>query len=384
MTPLKRARGFTLAELAVVMAVTVVAMALVLGTFQAQQRSFEAVEVGRAAQAAARDATLELERTLRLAGFGIDPRFAFDFAHYACDAPPCRDAVDAPDELVFMARDPGYRLDPPNAPTGNAWGVMAVSSGAVVLNGRAGTFFREGQVLQLLCDGAADAVMVTVAATTAPLEADGVIIVSIDSEVAGDPYNGSPTTLACLSAGSAVAFKVNRYRYYVDNTLPVPWLMLDQGLFDADGEPERLPIAPGVEDLQVAYLFGRSPNFTPPDSDESGLAGDEPGVQEEPDPALNPPLYQTINEDPLRFTLHPANIRAVRVSVVVRSLRPDPGPGPGWAGDDFPLLENRNSFTEYAADTRPDLTGVQHRLRRQAATTIVHTRNLASKALFLF
>lgn len=384
MTTLRRARGFSLAELTVVLAITGIAMAIVLGTFQAQQRSFEAIEVGRAAQDASRDATLEIERTLRLAGFGIDPRFAFDFAHYACPDVPCRDAIDAPDELVFMARDPGYRLDPPNPPAGNAWALTAVASNVVILSARAGDVFREGQVLQLMCDGASDGVMVTVAATTAALTAPSLVNVTIDAAVADDPYNGDPATLSCLSAGNALAFKVNRYRYFVDASLPVPWLMLDQGLLDASGAPELLPIASGVEDLQVAYLFGRSPNFNPPDGDQSGLTGDQPGIVEEPDPTLTAPAYQTINEDPLRFNLHPANIRAVRVNLVVRSQRPDPGPVPGWAGDDFPLLENRDAFVEYAPDTRPDISGVQHRLRRHAARTIVQTRNMGSKALFLF
>ncbi len=68
------------------------------------------------------------------------------------------------------------------------------------------------------------------------------------------------------------AFKVDRYRYHVvavddDGTVEAwgtagarPYLMLDQGLSDADGNAIDRVIAPDVEDLQVAYVYPLAPS----------------------------------------------------------------------------------------------------------------------------
>lgn len=387
MTSFQRMRGFTLAELLIAMAVAGLALALVMTTFQSQQRSFQSLETGRVARDATRDATMELQRTLRMAGFGIDPKYVFDFSHYACATQPCRDFVGQPDEIVFHARDANYSIDPDTLATkGNAWTLLAVSSSALFFTARKGDHFRKGQVLQLMCSGADSAHMVTVSSNNAPLTADGTTFVTLAPSVAGDPYKSNISTVSCLFGGGAIAYKVNRYRYYVDDTnvVPVPYLMLDEGFSDATGNPEVVPIARGIEDLQVSYVLAPSPNHSAPDSDTNWVIGDAAGVQEEPDPAALGPEYDTISDDSLRHTLHPANIRAVRIGLSIRSHRPDPGPPEGWAGEPLTFLGNRSSFTEYAPDTLPTVTGIQHRLRRFSSRTLVQTRNLGSKTLFLF
>jgi hypothetical protein len=94
---------------------------------------------------------------------------------------------------------------------------------------------------------------------------------------------------------------------------------------------------------------------------------------EEPDPTASAPGYTTASTGAPRFTTHPANVRAVRVSLVSRSPHADPGPGPGWQGDVLPLFENRSANA-----------GASGRVRRVATRTTVQVRNLGSRALFLF
>lgn len=404
--PMRTPRGFTLLELTVTLAVSSFALALVLMTFQSQQRAFEAIEVGRAGQEIARDATLTLERTLRRAGFGIDPRVAFDMRTFKCASVPCRDKTDGSDELVFVARTARYRIDPTGGtctdangcPQGQAWRASSVTATSLVLKGRAGDRFRRGQLLQLLCPGSTINTMATVSVTTGALAADGLIAVNLTTAVAGDPYQSNVFTDACYSSGAVTVFAVDRFRYYVDASYGVPYLMLDTGVDQSAnnviGAEDLIPIARGVEDLQVAYVLNDSPNFTAPDNGTDWVVGNTSGTVEEPDPTIaNPPDYQTIDEDARRYTRHPANIRAVRVSLGVRSLRPDPGPPSGWAGDTFGPVdttgaatarENRNAYTEYAPDADSARTGVQPRLRRYQARTTVSVRNLGSRALFLF
>jgi type IV pilus assembly protein PilW len=94
-------RGFTLLELLVASTIAILAITMVTLAFLAQQRSILALDLTRVANEGSRDALLQLETTLRRLGWGIDPRFALDFGNYSCAPAPCRDKVDAPDEIVF-------------------------------------------------------------------------------------------------------------------------------------------------------------------------------------------------------------------------------------------------------------------------------------------
>lgn len=384
-------RGFTLAELTVTLGISGLAIGLALFAFMSQQRSFEGIEVTRAGQEAARDATLEFERTLRLAGFGIDPRFAFDFRQYRCATPPCRDRVDGPDELVFHSRSVAYRnvpdgtsgcTDSQGCLVGNAWRVTAASATTLSIQAKVGQRFRRGEILLVSCPSASRASMATVQTTTAARTTDGIQDVSLMPAVAGNPYQESAFTDPCYQSGAS-AFLIQRFHYFVATYASVPWLMLDLGQ-DLNGNqqtPEEgdaadlLPIARGVEDLQFAYVLGRSATVSAPDSNQNWSIGDKTGTVEEPDPTINAPVYRTGTNDVLRFNLHPANIRAVRVSIGIRTARADPGPPKGWPGDPLALNENRSAL----------LSSSQYgRLRRMTAQTLVTVRNMESRALFIF
>ena len=90
---------------------------------------------------------------------------------------------------------------------------------------------------------------------------------------------------------------------------------LGAGTPDTDDE---IPIARGVEGLQIAYLLRPSATLAAPDNGGDWVIGDTPGVLEEPDPTLPAPVQTTPDTDPVRFNMHPANLRGVRESSRVR------------------------------------------------------------------
>jgi type IV pilus assembly protein PilW len=74
-----KSRGFTLIELMVGISVAIAVIGVVMATFLSQQRSMQALDLSREASNAGRDAMLSVQETIGRAGYGIDPRYAFDF-----------------------------------------------------------------------------------------------------------------------------------------------------------------------------------------------------------------------------------------------------------------------------------------------------------------
>ena len=178
-------RGFTLLELMVGATISLLVIGAVTAAFLSQNRAFVALDLNRVAADAARDAFLEMEPAMRRAGFGLDPRYAFDFAYYACPAANCRDSINGPDNIAFYARNPVYTYTVNGATkpdgtvcgsangcvSGNAYNVTITNAGgAYTVSASLGTLaFRpllQGQVVQFVCPGAAAVTMATLA--TAP------------------------------------------------------------------------------------------------------------------------------------------------------------------------------------------------------------------------
>lgn len=343
-----RARGFSLIELVVALAVSLVAIAAGVALLMASHRSFQAGTDERAVQETARVALDELLSSVRKAGYGMEPTFAFDtgllantvmdripvgnqarFGGYCGDGDCVRDRVDGPDELVFYARDTVFRRD-------------VESVGVDTLTLTSGAALSRGQVLQIMCYGTNNqwlwAYVTVDSVSTDPKPK--VALQASPGQAYDFPYqNALLTEQACFQSGTVRAFKIDRYRYHlvaVDETGAIrdwgtagtrPYLMLDQGLFDGDRRIQRV-IAPDVEDLQFAYEFTLAPA-------DARLLGTTAGVQVVPNVAqddggfnLAPengiPSFDTPSLDPLRTTHHPANIRAVRIAITVRGPRQDP------------------------------------------------------------
>jgi type IV pilus assembly protein PilW len=391
-------RGFTLVELLVGVVVSAVVIAGAVSLLLAQKRSFQGSSADRALQETGRMALEEISQSLRVAGYGIEPAMVFDLGlmdpvpmerapqgpgaaarfggdssgstGFACAAPvQCRDRIDGPDELAFQHRNPYF-----NHP------ITSADTSALVIAGPLGQTLRAGQVLQAICfSGSMSWAYVTVAQEV-PATTAATVRVPLEGGSALDyPHQNDSLTDSCFATGLARAFKVDRYRYHVrtyapDGTLAAwkaaggrPYLMLDRGLRDSTGAPLVEVVTPDVEDLQVAYVFPLSPlgqqvaGATPGTRLDSGASGIDLA------PASGFPLYGTPRLHPLRATRYPANIRAVRVELVVRSPNPDP------QGTDTVIP---------AAGNRPAVGDGPQGYRRMSFQTGVAIPNMESRAPF--
>jgi type IV pilus assembly protein PilW len=310
----------------------------------------------------------------------------------------CRDRTDGPDELVFVGRNPYYRVDfqgtngcalASGCPTGLAWSVSAATAGgtpSITLQLRAGQLLEYGRSLLVTCSGGGRYTMATVGANVTA-GANGNTVVPLYATSVTNPYFENNFADPCFTGGNALAFAMDRYRYFIRTFGNVPWLMLDTGL-DLNGDnqdpwlvedaKDLLPIAPYVEDLQVAYVLNRLSGGTAPDTNQNWVVGDDRsliGTSEEPDPAATAPTYPVPYNDPTRANLHPANIRELRIALSLRSERRDQSQPASWLGDQLPVLENETLV----------LTAAQlGRYHRQRLISTLSVRNLQSHGMFAF
>src|SRR5207244_1299986 len=279
--------------------------------------------------------------------------------------------------------------------SGHAWAVKEFTDAThIKIAANANDLFLPGQTVLLTCPKGTQPTMATVATRKAVTTAADVTI-EFTAVLAGNPYKTNVVTGAepCFgtvygangAAAGVSMFLVNRYRYFITTLSGEPWLMLDRGLdYNQNGTtPENgadpadwSPIAHGAEDMQIAYLL--KPNPTPPlaapDNGADWIIADTAGTVEEPDPSATAPTQDKIDTDPSRFTLHPANIRGVRVRLTVRSLLKDLSE-PNFPGDTYPAsIENRNDFTGI----------VPGGFRRYPTSISVATPNMNSKDTFIF
>ncbi|MBF5042811.1 prepilin-type N-terminal cleavage/methylation domain-containing protein [Aggregicoccus sp. 17bor-14] len=403
-----RPRGFTLLELIIASSIMFITIGMASMAFLSQNKNLQAMDMSRVASESSRDALLQLETSLRSAGWGIDPRNALDFK-YLCPTAPCRDKTDGPDELVFVSRNPSYRMESNTgtctAPStgggatgscywGNAWPVdsanLTATTPTVTITLRANQVLEKGRVVQVMCQGATKPVMLTLSARYSAGASATAVTLTPDT-VDSAPYNNLTDLKAdnCHGAVTASVFLVDRYRYFVatPNGSPDPWLMLDTGL-DLNGtspatgvdEADWVPIARNVVDMQVAYMVPPTGGVTNyPDANSDWIIGNSGGPEE---PAYGsvtvggttyaPPTYSTPAADLSRFTKNEANVRGVRVTLTLRSVRTDANRGATWAGDSLDGAENRT-------------TPVQIQGRKlYTAQTQVSLRNMESRSNFTF
>jgi len=441
---MKTTRGFTMIELLVGMTVGLLVIGVVMATFLSQQRAMQALDLSREASNAGRDAMLSLQETIGRAGYGIDPRYAFDFRNYNCPTysatAPCRDSVNSPDQMVFVERDPNYywagtpsstvqgccttttciAIDSTAACTGHAWQVTAFDTTHVTINtNNANDTFLVGQTVLMTCAKGLNPTMGTVNTLAKASNVGGVnssLQLTLTAASTTNPYKNNIAAGhdPCFDSLVGVSmFLVNRYRFFITTlppitpgqTLPEPWLMLDRGLDynqngttpenTGSGSPDTndlIPIAHGVEGLQIAYLYQPSTTgLAAQDNNTNWIVGDNPsGTPEEPtvDPTAvgattgntsTGPTQTTADTDPLRFNTNAANIRGVRVRIVVRSLNRDITQPLSWLGDPATppgatTIEDRSDFTAVNLG----------QFRRYFSSVAVATPNLRSKDPFIF
>ena len=172
-----------------------------------------------------------------------------------------------------------------------------------------------------------------------------------------EAWGGVPALGAAIDGGSVGSAPAARVQaggsggFVLDNGLDLdhdgvdPWTTVD--------DDDLMPIAPYIEDMQISYVFDRLSGRSGADSNTDYRTGNDrtSTLPEEPNPSADAPIYSTPENDDKRGNLHPANIRAVRVGLVLRSDRPDLSVGTTanggstgrWFGDPLPLLKRRNS-----------------------------------------
>ncbi|MBZ4419020.1 PilW family protein [Myxococcus sp. RHSTA-1-4] len=374
-------RGFTLVELLVTLVIIAMLGAAVAAVVIHQTRSYELSARMREVVAANRSSVSFIERRLRMAGFGVDPRFTFDFGRTGNVI--IRDSATGPDELVFFSRSPGFHRRATNT---NATGLT--------LDAPLTRPLRPGQVLLVICPSGSGSAYVTVSGM------NGNSAVSLFAPSGVFPRQQLPT---CTEA--PYVLKVDRYRFFVADVNEGggrvrSYLLLDQGVevvagsrgaYDTTAErfPEPrdpapwdsaqaltaadlqnlTPVAADVEDFQVAWLMNRpegtaSPTPVPvaPDADANWVFADS--AAEQPRPGDSVPTYGDSYLDAKRFSGHPANLRGVRVTLVIRSARPVGG------------LNRRP-----AVENRPQ-GATEDNFYRSVITTQVSIRNMLSRSEF--
>jgi len=372
------ARGLSLVEVVIAMAVTSIVLLGVIAAFRAQQASFYGTQKIRAAQSSARSALLYLEQKLPLAGTGMDGSVAFDLSGWTSANNPCPpelapcpvDSLTDSDELIFFTRNTDYWVptDTTADGRGRTWFNRGVAGDVLRVTAREGDRFERGQILQLVCQRLLRYAYVTVAVGVDGPADDGdpLTVGTADVDiplVPGDPANPNPfqtqflTGDTCFNApmGPARVFQVDRYRFHVR---PVqrpdgrydPYLMLDTGVdANRDGAIDALdeiPVADGIEVFQVGYsfvnpalgTFGVTPGSAiafAPSVANSGQALDQIGTLLLPAVGAVPPdetpftvstflRYRTTppNLPPERMGNHQGNITAVHLGIIARSPEP--------------------------------------------------------------
>ncbi|HET9157716.1 MAG TPA: prepilin-type N-terminal cleavage/methylation domain-containing protein, partial [Myxococcaceae bacterium] len=349
-------KGFTLVEVLVATTVSMVAVAAASQALITQYTALQGRDLSRQANGSAREATQFLDTTLRMTGFGVDPRYAIDLM-YRCTTQPCRDSATGPDELVVVSRDPRYRYqaqgegtcgNPAGCLSGDAWPITAATTNppSLTVTFQPGNAVEAGRVVLAMCAGGQNPVMLTLAAPVGLSSANpagSVVINRFSTDTTLGPYNAVGSLLTCHGQPGAALFLIDRSRFFVQNLNGTPWLMLDTGRdLDGDGvlppadQDDLIPVAKNVVDMQVAYALDPCGGVPAgPDYDGDWVIGDSKGHQEEPLRVTVPaaPTYATASNDPARCTLSPANVRAIRVSLRLQSDRVDHSRTTAWNGD---------------------------------------------------
>jgi type IV pilus assembly protein PilW len=425
--PHRRARGVTLVELLVALAISGIVLATLFGVVQSQQTAYFQGHLQRAAQSSARQALAYVETRLATAGYGMDAPLALDFRGYGASdagnpqpcpalAAPCdRDRIDGNDELVFYARNPRYWVPEDRAgtvqPVGNAWRVVNVDLASVQLQLKPNDLIERGRILQLVCKDGGRYLYATVSQTTRATAglAPGAVEtkqIPLYGSLAANPFRRQELAAAdaCFTGGNARAFFIDRFRFHVrpvnvGGTVGVrPYLVLDSGLdVNGDGwdEGEETIVAEGIESFQVGYvLTGTAAGFpargTTPGTRITwvpGMPGSTtgnanvttlvyPGVPDPGEWEYQPTSWYRYAVGPTpavaaeRLTDHQANVRGVRVVLVARG--PEPEPSKARVEPLVPIL-NANALPPWISTTVA--------YNRARVETTVPVRNMTARAM---
>jgi type IV pilus assembly protein PilW len=403
------ARGFTLIELTIAVAISLIVLAGIVAVVLSQQQAYADGHRQREAQGSARAALSFVEESLLLAGYGMDAPLALDFDRYVAGPPLCptdldpcpRDGGDA-DEIVFYNRNPRYwvPMDYAAAPQGNAWRVLSISEAEVRIRARKGDTFPENQILQAVCRAGSGFAYFTVAANTSAAN-DMDLPIPLKPSATTDPFlRQDATTAACFGGGEARLYLIDRHRFHIRPVGAESFLVHDLGTDrNLDGtidEADELVLAAGIETIQFAYIL-TNPTLAPRGTTADETIAMAPGAGTKSangistlqfptatgvDPASGsvyaPTSFYPHSVGPptpeVRLTDHQANIRAIRVALRARSTLPDTRTT-GASGFELPLF-NLNSV--------PSWVDTNDQYGRVTFVTTVPLRNMIVRGMVDF
>ncbi|HTO99142.1 MAG TPA: prepilin-type N-terminal cleavage/methylation domain-containing protein [Myxococcales bacterium] len=348
--------GYSLIELLLAVAILASIVAGISGVLVKQSQASAVQQAQRDLEENGRLALNELGRAVRLAGYGIDPASAFDFARFACSTPDSpgtcngtgRDRMNAPDELVVAWRDPSFSR--------RVTALVGVGPWTVTLNAPLTADLQAGRLVSLLCDGALNVSYYALDSAATAVTAPTPQTISLRLLTPADGFFASvvPTGDGCYA--NAVVTLVERTRYYVANDSTGV-----SSLFRDRGRGQEL-LFRGIEDMQLSYDIGQPPAgsifaadgtsaVAPPGCvDGSGNPtwsfGSCPGIAGSPSHTATAPDWRNEPYDAAsRYTGNPANIRTVNIAVVARATRASPD---GSGDSVLPILNrtarDRDSF----------------------------------------
>jgi hypothetical protein len=233
---------------------------------------------------------------------------------------------------------------------------------------------QKGRTVMVICSDSSHPVYASVTARSIGPGNIGIGI-AINTSTASTSLVADTAFSGCHTTGFLLL--VDQYHYYVTTLNNEPWLVLDTGIdFNNNGTlpptdtADLIPVARGVEDMQVGYQLGPIAG-TAPDSNHDWVVANNQAVvaAEEPDPTQAKPLNGTLNG-----TMHPSNIRGVRVTFVVRSPIPDRSLGSVFLGDPAIKFEDRSDVSAITLG----------QFRRMPITLSAATRNMGSANPYLF
>lgn len=362
----------TLVEILIALTIASIMMIGVYEVFVAQRHLYVSTDITAQAQDNGRFAMDSIQRDLSHAGFGVDPGMTFLYYDPVTYSPADYDRPDGPDTLQFLSRERGplpgaNESGCPSTPSDISkrfyWSITSASStGGITIHVCPGFELQKGTFLLAMCSDASSYAYVRYIGGNLTLtsESDVVIQPAVMLLIASLTDREYPLRMlnnnldaGCLSDGTAQLHRINFYRYYVRPAqvdagtgieIVPPYLMLDPAVdMDGDGdisndEDDHIPIAEGIEDMQVVFNFlnGKCAGDTSCDYTE---VEDLPDLTNITLPAYCDDLYATdtcrVSATSARSEDRLGNTVSVRVSIVARTSIEDPvqgssaGGGPG-------------------------------------------------------
>lgn len=373
-------RGFSLIELMVGSVVTTIILGAVAMTVLAVQNSFQTESRITVAVEGARTATSFIEQRLRMAGYGVEPRFAFDVGTAGLGpgdgksnqvltlAPGLPPSVT--DDLALRYRDP-------------AWMRRGIFQGASVRLEKSsdtfGTDLAEGQRVIVACADGTNYLVLQVRAGGVASTANVSANFQPDFTLSSPAMQTSHACLTKTDAQMPMVLLLHEMRVRIMALDGRPFLMAFPTLSNLN-TATAVPLAADVESFQVAYVMNRPAPGSEFSSQPAVDAGSNPvnwvlgdlgskDTERLPNAAAIAPSYEIPYEHATRYNAHPANIRAVRLSITVRSTRPEPN--------------NRRAFQRLDLEDSTEGAASPDGFYRTTITTTVRVPNMLSRASFI-